>query len=425
MTHPLTAPMSLPCGAVLLNRLAKASTSEGLADVDNHSTPQLETLYRRWSASGAGLVFTGNIQVDRWHLERPGNVVVDDATGRCPLARLAAAGQIGGNHFWAQLSHTGRQVSSRINTAPLSASDVEIDVIRGSGYHFATPKPMTGAEIGRVVEQFAFSAGEVKTAGFSGVALHAAHGYLFSQFLSPLSNLRTDRWGGSLPNRARLLIDSIAAVRETVGPDFPIGIKLNTSDFQKGGFSHAECVELVKMLNGTSLDLLELSGGSLEQPKVVGISVKDQGEDGIRASSVLREAYFVTLAGAVRQVAAMPVMVTGGFRSGSAMTAALSADELDIVGVARPLIADPQSAGRLLDGQIDRLPTPETSTSLLHILPWNNIQIERLAAGLDPDLSLSGADAARTFEAAETDRAENLLAHRNRCGMRATATSVW
>ena len=390
MTNFLARPLDLPCGATLSNRLAKAAMSEGLADSGNHSTPRLETLYRLWAGSGAGLLLSGNIQVDRWHLERPNNVVIDDDNGRAQLARLAEAGTSQGAHFWAQLSHTGRQVSSYINPAPLSCSNVEIDVIRNAGFSFAKPKPMTEAEIGHAIDQFAFAAKEVRDAGFTGLSLHAAHGYLISQFLSPLSNRRTDRWGGSLENRARFLLDVIVAIRRAVGPQFPIGIKLNASDFQKGGFTNAECVELVKLLNGIGLDLLELSGGSLEQPKVIGVTLKDEGEDGRRASTMLREAYFVAFAGAVRKVAGMPVMVTGGFRSLAGMVEALEGGDLDVVGLARPLIADPEAPRRLLAGEIDKLLSTEATLNVFHILPWNTMQIERLGDGLDPDLSLTG-----------------------------------
>ena len=414
MTNPLARPLDLPCGATLTNRLAKAAMSEGLADTGNHSTARLETLYRRWAGSGAGLLLSGNIQVDRWHLERPNNVVIDDDSDRAQLVRLAEAGTSRGAHFWAQLSHTGRQVSSYINPAPLSSSDVEIDVVRGAGFSFARPRPMTEAEIGHAIEQFAFAAREVKDAGFTGVSLHAAHGYLISQFLSPLSNRRTDRWGGSLANRARLLLEVTAAVRRAVGPQFPIGIKLNASDFQKGGFTNAECVELVKLLNGVGLDLLELSGGSLEQPKVVGVTVKDEGEDGARASTLAREAYFVSFAGAVRKVASMPVMVTGGFRGVAGMLEALEGGDLDVVGLARPLIADPEAPRRLLTGEIDRLPSHESTLNVFHILPWNATQIERLGDGLDPDLSLTGEAAMAAFVELEASNMAALLDSRGR-----------
>jgi 2,4-dienoyl-CoA reductase-like NADH-dependent reductase (Old Yellow Enzyme family) len=407
MTNPLSKPLDLPCGATLPNRLAKAAMSEGMADADNRSTPRLETLYRRWAGSGAGLLLSGNIQVDRWHLERPLNVVVDDEGGTAELARLAAAGKAQGSHFWAQLSHAGRQVDAAINPAPLAPSAVEIDVIRGAGFNFAPPRAMTEAEIEHAIGQFVFSARKVREAGFTGVELHAAHGYLISQFLSPLSNRRTDRWGGSLENRSRFLLAVVAAVRDAVGPDFPVAVKLNASDFQRGGFTHAECVELVKALNEASLDLIELSGGSLEQPKVVGVAVKDEGEDGARASTVKREAYFVQFAGAVRAAAAMPIMVTGGFRTAAGMVEALERGDLDVIGLGRPLIADPQTPKRLLSGEIDRAPTPEAGLGLFQLLPWNSLQLERLGDGLDPDLSLDGAAAAAAFA---TNERRNMMA---------------
>jgi 2,4-dienoyl-CoA reductase-like NADH-dependent reductase (Old Yellow Enzyme family) len=414
MTNLLDWPLDLPCGATLSNRVAKAAMSEGLADSGNHSTPRLETLYRRWAGSGAGLLLSGNIQVDRWHLERPNNIVIDDESGRAQLARLADAGTSRGAHFWAQLSHSGRQVSSYINPAPLSCSDVEIDVMRNAGFSFAKPKPMTEVDIGRAIDQFAFAAEEVKDAGFTGLSIHAAHGYLISQFLSPLSNRRTDRWGGSLENRARLLLEVIVAIRRAVGPQFPIGIKLNASDFQKGGFTNAECVQLVRLLNGVGLDLLELSGGSLEQPKVVGVTLKDEGEDGPRASTLRREAYFVAFAGSVRNVASMPVMVTGGFRSIAGMVEAQEGGDLDVVGLARPLIAEPEAPRRLLAGEIDKLLSPEATLNVFHILPWNYMQVERLADGLDPDLSLTGEAAMAAFAKLEGRNMAALLDYRRR-----------
>jgi len=390
----------------------KAAMSEGLADANNHSTARLETLYRRWSASGVGLLLSGNVQVDRMHLERPGNVVIEDESGQAALTALAKAGTGDGAHFWLQLSHTGRQVSSAINCAPLAPSSVEIEVPRGAGLAFAPPREMSEADIEEVIARFAFAAEKTQAAGFTGLQIHAAHGYLISQFLSPRSNRRGDKWGGSLENRSRLLLAVIAAVREAVGKEFPIGIKLNSSDFQKGGFTHAECVELVRMLNGTSLDLLELSGGSLEQPKLVGLTVKDEGEDARPESTRRREAYFVEFAGDVRKVAQMPVMVTGNFRSVEGMIAALEGGELDLVGLGRPLIADPVSPRRLLAGELAEVPAPEASLSVFHLLPWFNLQIERLADGLEPDLALTGPKAVEEFARIETDNTLALLASR-------------
>jgi 2,4-dienoyl-CoA reductase-like NADH-dependent reductase (Old Yellow Enzyme family) len=265
-----------------------------------------------------------------------------------------------------------------------------------------------------VIAQFAFAANQAKAAGFTGVQLHAAHGYLLSQFLNPLANRRTDRWGGSLENRARLLISVIEAVRATVGAAFPIGVKINSSDFMKGGFTNAECVELAKLLNNTSLDLLELSGGSLEQPKVVGIAVREEGEDTLDSALVKREAYFIEFAGAVRAVANMPVMVTGGFRSVDGMRAAFERGDLDIVGLGRPLIADPQTPARLLAGSLNAAPAPESGLNVFHLLPWFNVQIERLADGLDADLALSGEAAVAKFMELEQGYMVSLLQHRAR-----------
>lgn len=412
MTNPLSASLTLPGGAVLKNRIAKAAMSEGLADADNQPTARLETLYRRWARSGAGLLLSGNIQVDRDHLERPNNVVIDERSDGAALARMARAGREGGAHFWAQLSHTGRQVAAEINAAPLSSSEVEIDVIRGAGFNFAPPVAMSQDQIIKAIDQFAYAAARAKAAGFTGVSLHAAHGYLISQFLSPLSNRRDDQWGGSLKNRARLLYAVVEAVRAAVGPGFPIGIKLNASDFQKGGFSNAECLQVVAHLNTLGVDLLELSGGSLEQPKVVGVAIKDQGEDAPKASTVAREAYFLEFARGVRAVATMPVMVTGGFRTVAGMVQALEDGELDVVGLGRPMIANPDAPAQILAGEIERLPTPEAGLDLFHILPWNTLQLERMGDGLEPDLAMGGQDAAERFVALETRNVTDLVTRR-------------
>ena len=391
-----------------------------MADSDNHVTPRLVELYRRWSESGAGLLLSGNMQVDRLLLERPGNVVLDGAAGADALARLATAGKARGAHFWAQLSHAGRQVSESINPSPLAPSSVKLDFqLRFAGYVFGTPTLMTEGDIANAIAQFASAAQQVRAAGFSGLQIHGAHGYLISQFLSPLVNRRADRWGGSLSNRSRLLFEVLTAVREAVGPAFPVGLKLNASDFQVGGFTNVECIELVRALNNFSLDLLELSGGSLEQPKVVGVALKDQGVDGQRGKTAQREAYFIEFAGAVRAAAAMPVMVTGGFRTAAAMVAALEAGELDVVGLGRPLITDPLAPARLLQGDASIASRAAESLAVFYVPAWFNIQLERLADGLDADLSLGGAEAGAMFKEIERQMTAALLARRKNVAFKA------
>jgi 2,4-dienoyl-CoA reductase-like NADH-dependent reductase (Old Yellow Enzyme family) len=412
MSPALSDPLVLPSGAALFNRLAKAAMSEGVADAANDATARHLGLYRRWSHSGAGVLLTGNVQVDRDHLERPGNIVLDAHSDRSALAALARAGTEAGNHFWMQISHTGRQVSDRINRAPLAPSAVPLAPPPGAGFSFAAPRAMTEAEILRAIDQFAFAARAAREAGFTGVQLHAAHGYLISQFLNPLVNRRADAWGGPLANRARLLLETIAAVRVAVGDDFPVSIKLNSSDFQNGGFTNAEAVELVGWLNGAGLDLLELSGGTLDQPKMVGVGLLDEGSDRRPASTLAREAYFVEYAARVRAAAKMPVMVTGGFRTVAGMADALARGELDVVGLGRPMLVETGLPKRILDGRTQVAPKPEAAIELFHLLPWFNAQIERLADGLEPDLSLSGPEAAARFAAREDAVFEAVAAHR-------------
>ena len=219
----LDLPLALPCGAILSNRLAKAAMTEGLATPEGVPTNELERLYGLWSDGGAGLLLTGNVIVDRDHLERPGNVVIDrepDAA-MAALRRWAEAGTRAGNHLWAQISHGGRQVQKSVNPAPKSASDVQLAL---PGGQFAKPVPLTQEEIADLVDRWAIAAKACREAGFTGVQVHAAHGYLVSQFLSPRSNLRTDEYGGSLENRARFLLEIVRAVRAAVGPEFPLSV---------------------------------------------------------------------------------------------------------------------------------------------------------------------------------------------------------
>ncbi|MEK9529471.1 MAG: NADH:flavin oxidoreductase, partial [Gammaproteobacteria bacterium] len=236
----INMPITLPCGATIPNRLCKAAMTEGLADPAGRATEALERLYGIWSDGGAGLLLSGNIQVDGDHLERPGNVIVDaepDVPAREALEAWARAGTRAGNHFWAQISHAGRQCQKIVNPRPKAPSAVKLGL---PGGQFGEPVPMSEDDIEAVIEGFARCAKILVDAGFTGVQLHAAHGYLLSQFLSPRSNQRSDQWGGPLENRARLLLACVARVRVAVGPRIPISVKLNSADFQRGGFDFDE-----------------------------------------------------------------------------------------------------------------------------------------------------------------------------------------
>jgi 2,4-dienoyl-CoA reductase-like NADH-dependent reductase (Old Yellow Enzyme family) len=407
----LSRALALPCGATLPNRLCKAAMTEGLADDRLRATPRLERLYRGWSEGGAGLLITGNVQVDRFVLERPGNVAIDttdpasvSGEARERLAAWARAGTVAGNHLWMQISHAGRQSPRYVTGEPVGPSPVQLELL-GS---YARPRALSEAEILDLVGRFAAAAAIARETGFTGVQVHGAHGYLISSFLSPVTNLRRDAWGGSLGNRARLLLETVRAVRRAVGPDFAVGLKLNSDDFRQGGFDNAECVQVVRWLNDEALDLLEVSGGTYEQPRLLGFEGKRDSVVPVRESTRRREVYFADYAEAIRSVATMPLMITGGFRTRAVMEGAIAEGDCDVVGLGRPLCTEPDLPRRLLAGEADRAvaweqrlrlaargllsPTsPLLPLRVLNVLGaqgWYYQQIFRLADSGRPDTTL-------------------------------------
>jgi 2,4-dienoyl-CoA reductase-like NADH-dependent reductase (Old Yellow Enzyme family) len=408
-SDPLAQPFRLPCGVVLPNRLCKAAMTEGLGDAQLRATPEHARLYAAWGAGGVGLNITGNVMVDRFVIERPGNVAIDvrhppsvDEAARERLRAWARAGTAGGAQLWMQLSHAGRQSPRYATRQPVGPSAVQLDLL-GS---YKTPRALAEEEILAIIEGFGAAARIARECGFTGVQVHGAHGYLISSFLSPVTNRREDRWGGSIGNRARLLLECVRAVRAAVGPAFPVSVKLNSDDFRKGGFSHADCLQVVALLNGEGIDLLEISGGTYEQPRLLGVEGRSTDAVEVRASTRVREAYFLDYAEAIRAVARMPLMVTGGFRSRAGMEAALAAGALDVIGLARPFCTHPDCARELLEGRIDRLPafeqqlhlaargwcspaSPWLLLKMINVLGaqgWYYQQMDRIARGRPVDL---------------------------------------
>lgn len=339
----LSDSLTLPCGVTLPNRLLKSAMTEGLADEHDHATARLANLYRAWSEGGTGTLVTGNVMIDRRFLERPGNVVIDHNGGEAQLKHWAQAGQVAGNQLWMQINHPGRQCQKVVSQRPLAPSDVGIEL---AGM-FGKPQAMSPEDIERAIEGYARVAKVAKETGFSGIQVHAAHGYLISQFLSPLANRRDDQWGGSLENRARFLPEVLRRCREAVGPAFPIAVKLNSADFSKGGFSHNDSLQVARWVSDAGIDLLEISGGTYEKLALMG-----DGEEGAAASQA-REAYFLDYAKGIREVTDVPLAVTGGFRSHAAMQAALDSGAMDVVGLARPLCIEPDVSA-LLRGEDKR-----------------------------------------------------------------------
>ncbi len=361
----LESSLTLPSGRTLKNRIAKAAMTEGLADAENQATAQHATLYRRWGAGGAGLLITGNIMVDRRYLERPGNVVFDGPQSDDQLLRLkrwTAAARENGANIWAQLSHPGRQTPKYIAREPVAPSAVAIEL---PGGQFGAPRALSADEIEDVIARFGNAASVAKQAGFTGVQVHAAHGYLVSEFLSPRANNRDDEWGGSLENRARLLLRVVEAARAQVGSGFTVSVKLNSSDFQKGGFAPGESIQVARWLEAAGVDLIEVSGGSYEQPAMMDIEgIEERYEEEKRESTRRREAYFLVYAEEMRAAVKTPLMVTGGFRTRAGMEAALASGACDVVGVARPLCVDPAMPAKLLNGENETAPSYEKSLRL-------------------------------------------------------------
>jgi 2,4-dienoyl-CoA reductase-like NADH-dependent reductase (Old Yellow Enzyme family) len=384
----LADPLTLPCGLVLPNRIMKAALSEGMADKRHAPDIRLERLYTTWGMGGYGLILTGNVMVDGSQLGEPGNVVIEDERNLDALSRWAKATKDGGVPIWVQLNHPGRQTNPLdLGHTPVAPSAVPL-TIPGS----PTPRELTPAEIDDIIERVATSAAVCEAAGFDGVQIHGAHGYLVAQFLSPLSNRREDEWGGDPTRRMRFLIEVVRRIRARVAPGFAVGLKFNSADFQRGGFTEDESRAVLAALAGEGLDLIEVSGGSYEQPAMMGTAA---------ASTRAREAYFLDYARTVRSmVGDIPLAVTGGFRTRAAMEAAVNAGECDVIGLGRPTVTTPDAADALLHGGAESVTAHQIRYGMRGILGkfvelktldgmlelgWHADQLHRIGDGLEPD----------------------------------------
>ncbi|MCA9520173.1 MAG: NADH:flavin oxidoreductase/NADH oxidase family protein [Myxococcales bacterium] len=386
----LARPLQLPCGQTLSNRIAKAAMSERLAAPHGAPSESLVRLYRQWGGGGAGLLLTGNVMIDRTALGEGGNVILEDESNLDAFRAWARAS--GPTPLWMQINHPGRQTPRTLTRRPVAPSAV---AMRGTAGTFAKPRALTEHEIEGIVSRFGETARLAERAGFAGVQIHGAHGYLISQFLSPLTNRRDDDWGGSRERRRRFLHEVVRAVRGAVSPTFGVSLKLNSADFQRGGFDEDESMEVVASLEGLGLDLLEISGGTYEAAVMFDEPDPRGSSSGRaqRASTQAREAYFLRYATSVRGRTTLPLMVTGGFRSVAVMEGALSSGALDVVGMARPFAVEADIPSRLLvGGQLEahpvRLATGFKTLDSIIQGGWHQAQIERLARGLDADPKL-------------------------------------
>ncbi|SDO86378.1 2,4-dienoyl-CoA reductase [Pseudomonas arsenicoxydans] len=371
--------LNLPNGQTLGNRIAKAAMEENLADARQAPSKALFQLYQAWAEGEAGLLLTGNVMIDRRAMTGPGGVVLEDERDLARFREWATIGRSGGAQFWMQLNHPGRQTMANLGQQALAPSAVALDLGSFSKM-FAEPRPMSESDIAEVIQRFAISAALAEKAGFTGVQIHAAHGYLISQFLSPLTNRRTDRWGGTLENRARLLLAVVSAVRLAVSPQFCVAVKLNSADFQRGGFDADDARQVIQWLNDQPIDLLELSGGSYEAPAMQG-----EARDG---RTLAREAYFLEMAGELATVARMPVMVTGGIRRLAIVEQVLDSG-IAMAGIGTALALEPQLVKHWRKGQNSHPQLPpirwkRKPLAALASLAVVKFQLQRLSRGRKP-----------------------------------------
>jgi 2,4-dienoyl-CoA reductase-like NADH-dependent reductase (Old Yellow Enzyme family) len=377
----LSQPFTLRDGIVIKNRLAKGALSESLARRDHTPGTRIKNLYRRWADNGLGLVITGNVMVDRRAIGEPGNVVVEDDRAFDDLVEWAQIIKSGGATAWAQINHPGRQAPRTLTPQPVAPSAV---ALTGTAGMFAEPRELTHDEIEDIIRRFATTAGVLVRAGFDGVQIHGAHGYLVSQFLSPLANQRTDAWGGTPEKRRRFVLEIVRAIRAEIGPDAALAIKLNSADFQRGGFSEDESLEVVRALAAEGIDLLEISGGTYSSAAMLGV------DPSLKESTRRREAYFLDYAERVRaELPDLPLMLTGGFRSVESMNDAIASGAVDLVGLGRPLAVEPDVPGQLLDGTVTKSTVAPKRSGIKVIdnlteLTAYTVQMWRMADGREP-----------------------------------------
>nr|OQO31891.1 hypothetical protein B0A51_01086 [Rachicladosporium sp. CCFEE 5018] len=353
-------PISLPNGSTIKNRIVKAAMEESMADVERHCQPSeaMIKLYDAWGAGGSGLILSGHVMIDPLAMALAGDTLLAEDAGPQDdqvWRRLITKTKAHGAQFWLQINHPGQD-------GPVERA------------LFGQPIAMSEEKIQDIISRFAWAARKAEELGADGVEVHAAHGYLISAFLSPLANVRTDRWGGSRENRARLLFEVLKAVRAHVSPSFGVAVKINSSDFQKGGFDSEDLLWIVKQLNAMHIDFIEISGGNYESPAMAG-SHMVMDEKTAQSSTTIREMYFFEAAKQVEQVAIMPVVVTGGIRKRATLDAVVASSDRLLAGVGTAIGLIPDLPNRWQRGE-----DPSPSTSPTWVLPKMLISIAAIAA---------------------------------------------
>ena len=374
---------------IFKNRIIKGAMSEALANHDGQPNDLHIGLYEAWAKGGLGCAITGNVMVSIAAKNEPGVVVIETERDLAKLQQWAAVGKKYGMVQLIQLSHPGRQCPRGLNKETVAPSAVAFSPMLATT--FSVPRALTETEILDIIQRFGESARICEKAGFEGVQLHGAHGYLISQFLSPLTNKRQDQWGGSIENRMRFLLEIYQAVRAATSEQFIISVKLNSADFQRGGITEDEVITVFKAIDEAGIDLIEISGGTYEAPAMAGAKA-----DKRKVSTIAREAYFLDFAEKIRKEVKCHLMVTGGFRTVKGMNAALDSGACEFIGIARPLAVETDLTDRLIAGQDVRYAVNNIKTGIPMVdkmaimeIIWYAAQFKDIAQGKRPNPKLS------------------------------------
>ncbi|KAL8997399.1 MAG: hypothetical protein Q9169_003330 [Polycauliona sp. 2 TL-2023] len=371
---PLGKPLDFAfSGKSAPNRFLKGAMTERISSWDPKNfeargipSKNLINVYKRWGEGQLGTILTGNIMMEYDQLEAAGNPIIPrTAPFNGPrfdaFSELAKASKAHGSLIVGQVSHPGRQCESRIQPDPVSASDIQLEG-NVMGMSFNKPHAATLPEIERIKEGFVHAAEYLHAAGYDGIQLHGAHGYLLSQFLSPTTNHRTDSYGGSLANRSRLIMEIATSIRSRLPSSFVLAIKINSVEFQEKGFDPTECKDLCAALEAHKFDFVELSGGTYES---LAFAHK-------RESTKKREAFFLEFAELiVPALTSTKTYITGGFKTVGAMINALNT--VDGIGLARPVCQEPRLCADILSGKV--------KGAIKQRLDESNFGITNVAAG--------------------------------------------
>jgi len=322
----------------LANRFVRSATWEGMADKEGSVTHKLTEMMIELARGEVGLIISGYTFVSHEGQSSPGQLAVYDDRFLPGLRDMALAVHSAGGKMALQLVHGGCNANSELTGLEL----IGPSVVEKDGQ--VTCRQAGRKDIAAIISAFARAAGRAKQAGFDAVQIHAAHGFLLNQFLSPAFNKRKDEYGGELENRARLVLEVVKSVRETVGSEYPVLIKLNSEDFLEGGMTREEAIRVAGLLEKASVDAIELSGGTVASPEKL-IPPRPG-----RLKTPEQEAYYLEAARLYKQKVSIPLMLVGGIRSYDIAEGLVRNGTADYISMSRPLICEPSIVKRWREG---------------------------------------------------------------------------